>query len=117
MKYKVQIKPGYKHGVNKQYTGGDEIVVGELELRDFGDKFTNVRPYPGEQEVPQDNAEGDADDSDDTDTGFDLESATAKQVLAAVEDGLVSADDALAAEMKRPQPRKSVLEALSSPEE
>ena len=98
-KYQVQIKDGLTYGKNKQHKGGQTIVVTAQEVRDFGDKFTNVKALAVE-EAPK----------------LDLATATTKEVLAAIESGLVTADEALAAEEKRPSPRKSVLEALAPQE-
>ena len=92
MQYLVTIKRGCKHGVGGRYQEGDTAVVGELELNAFGDKFTDVRPY-----VP------------DT-PGFDLENATVSDILRALQDGDVTLDAVLAAERKRPRPRKTILD-------
>lgn len=99
-KYQVQIKDGLTYGKNKQHKGGQTIVVTAQEVRDFGDKFTNVKALVVEDVAPK----------------FDLATATTKEVLAAIESGLVTAEEALAAEEKRPSPRKSVLEALAPQE-
>ena len=98
MRYWVRIKPGMTHGARKQYAGGDELEVGALELRDFGDKFTDVRPLPDNEQSP----------------AFDLASANAQAVITAVRDGLITVEEALTAEGKRPRPRKSVVEALTT---
>lgn len=103
--YRVRIKPGNKHGCRRQYGPGDELVVSEDEKEAFGDKFVVLAVVEGAAEP----ADGEGEDHPE----FDLKKASAEAVLAAVEDGIVTAEDALKAEAARKRPRKTVLEALA----
>lgn len=58
--YRVRIKPGLRHGRKGQYQGGDELLVGEDEVRAFGDKFEVIEqaepeplPQIEEEEPPE----------------------------------------------------------------
>lgn len=92
MQYHVTIKQGCKHGADGRYRAGDTAVVDELELRAFGDKFVDVRPYEPEPPV------------------LDLSTASVADIKQALTDGAVTLDDVLAAEQQRGRPRKSILE-------
>ncbi len=114
--HKVQIKPGCTHGAMGQHAAGSVIEVTQAELDAFGDKF-NVIDQPaadpvgvGENVVTV--ASPDAGDP----PAFDLKTAKMDHVLEAVEAGIVTVEEVLAAEEKRTRPRSTLIDALTGGE-
>lgn len=42
--FRYQVKPGYRHGRNKQFGPGDVVELTEFEAAGFADKLTKVGP-------------------------------------------------------------------------
>jgi hypothetical protein len=88
---KYRVKPGMRHGAGNQYGPGDEVELTEAEARGFLDKLELVPEEPP----------------------FDVATAKVEEVLAAVENGAISAAEAMQAEQAG-KGRKSLIEALEA---
>lgn len=76
--FRYQVKPGYRHGRNKQFGPGDVVELTEFEAAGFADKLTKVGPVVaatvGVEAGPPDTDEDDEDESD----SFDATDAAAE---------------------------------------
>lgn len=104
---RYRVKPGFRHGMGKRYGPGDTVEHTEAEAAGFLDKLELVEEAEPEPAQPDTDA---GDEQTETD-GFDVSQATVDEVIAAVKDGRIAAEDALEAEQAGKQ-RVSLLSWL-----
>lgn len=121
-RYKVQVKPGRKHGVAR-HGGGSILEFSQDDLDNFGDKVIVLDTLTGDEAAssapPQPDDPGDEDQVVDDATALDtlLYGLSVQKVLDLVEAGTVTADEAIKWEKERAEregdtPRSTLLKNL-----
>lgn len=102
-----RVRPGFTHGLKDEYKAGDLLELEPSQARSFADKLELIV----EPEAPNDSAESEVMEIS-RPTLFDVSGSTVSAVLAAVESGVITAADALAAEVAS-RNRTTLVKALT----
>lgn len=110
-----RVRPGFTHGARSQYNAGDTMEYAPEEAAGFADKLELVEvapvPTPEQSAIVEQPAE-------ETPAAFDVTGSTVAAVLAAVQDGLITAEDAYEIEVfnrNRATLVKALMELLNGP--
>ncbi|MCB0072836.1 MAG: hypothetical protein KDE20_15300 [Caldilineaceae bacterium] len=99
--YRIRIKPGLYHGYDNRHKPGDELVVGAQEYHAFRDKFILLERIDPADETAV--------------SAFELtDKASVEEIMHAVNDGLITAEDALTFEKARKRPRVTLVAQLET---